>query len=78
MSQQYHFRIGLLLQQTIKIWCLCVCVEATAHSDWYTRDKIQFDSWIRLQSHALCDALATLSLPHTAQAADKQGWTAHI
>lgn len=64
-APQYHFRAGLLLQQT-KQWALVlVCEGATVHRDWYTRDKTLFDSWIRLQSHALCDALATRYLCHT-------------
>lgn len=36
--------------------------KAMVHSDWYARDKTQFVSWIRLQSHALCDALAAYYL----------------
>lgn len=56
-----------------------VCTGATERRDWYTRDKTVFDCWIRLQSHgSLWRTRRTLSLPHTARAADKQDWTSHI
>lgn len=68
-----------LLPQTTRVQTTRVCGFTVIDAQEIKKNKTPFDSWIRLQSHALCDALAARYLRRTRpRAADKRGWGGHI